>query len=128
MVCFDEQYLQGSDINGHCEMYRGGIINPNNLINLTKKFKKQQKENPEVVQRFTEINPNADPEEHKESQTIKHSTEPKPQKEGNAPRDQPKQYKEKPKNNDTQNSMPQKQASTGYAQTAFYKAKSYRPV
>lgn len=38
IVLFDEQYLNGNNIYGHCEDYRGGFIDPNHLINLTKKF------------------------------------------------------------------------------------------
>lgn len=38
IVLFDEQFLNGNDIYGHSESYRGGFINPNHLINLTKKF------------------------------------------------------------------------------------------
>ena len=45
IVLFDEQFLQGSDINGHCEMYRGAIVEPLNLLNLTKKFDQQLKKN-----------------------------------------------------------------------------------
>jgi hypothetical protein len=38
IILFDEQFLNGNNIYGHCEDYRGGYINPNYLINLTKKF------------------------------------------------------------------------------------------
>lgn len=58
LVCFDEQFLQGTDLNGHCDMYRGSTMDPNNLMNVTRKFKKQRKENAEVINRFTEVDPN----------------------------------------------------------------------
>lgn len=38
IVLFDDQYIGGNDIYGHCEPCRGGFIDPNNIINLTKKF------------------------------------------------------------------------------------------
>lgn len=33
-------------------------MDPNNLINVTRKFKKQRKENAEIISKFTEIDPN----------------------------------------------------------------------
>lgn len=33
-------------------------MDPNNLMNVTHKFKKQRKENAEIISRFTEIDPN----------------------------------------------------------------------
>lgn len=58
IVCFDQQFLHGSDINGHCEMYRGALMDPNNILNLTRKFRKHLKEqNTELVQKFTEVHP-----------------------------------------------------------------------
>jgi hypothetical protein len=33
-------------------------MDPNNLMNVTRKFKKQRKENAEVINRFTEVDPN----------------------------------------------------------------------
>lgn len=39
IVLFDEQFLNGNDIYGHCQEFRGGFINPDYLINLTKKFR-----------------------------------------------------------------------------------------
>src|SRR5215204_3454234 len=38
IVLFDEQFLNGSDIYGHCKDYKGGIVDPGYLLNLTKKF------------------------------------------------------------------------------------------
>lgn len=57
---FDEQFLNGSDIHGHTEMYRGAIVEPTNLLNITKKFESQLKKNNNValVESFTEKNPN----------------------------------------------------------------------
>lgn len=60
MVCFDEQFLQGSDIDGHCDTYSGAIVNPNHLINITKKFRKLQHDNNhELIQKFTEVHSSA---------------------------------------------------------------------
>ena len=39
---------------GHCENYKGGYINPNNLINLTHKFSSLVKKNLNAVLSFTE--------------------------------------------------------------------------
>jgi len=38
VVMFDEQFLQGSDINGQCELYRGAFMEPIHLMNITRKF------------------------------------------------------------------------------------------
>ena len=38
IVLFDNQFLQGTDINGHCQNYRGAILEPSCLLNITKKF------------------------------------------------------------------------------------------
>jgi len=35
---YDEQFLQGSDINGQCELYRGALMEPTHLMNITRKF------------------------------------------------------------------------------------------
>lgn len=52
IVFFDEQYLNGNNIYGHCENYRGGFIDPNHLINLTKKFNSIMNRNYEVATNF----------------------------------------------------------------------------
>ena len=49
IVLFDEQFLNGNDIYGHAENYRGGFIMPNYLINLTKKFTSILNKNLEIV-------------------------------------------------------------------------------
>jgi len=38
IVLFDEQFLAGSSIYGHCKQYKGANVNPDFLLNLTKKF------------------------------------------------------------------------------------------
>ena len=38
IILFDEQYLGGNNIHGHCKDLKGGNIDPNFLINLTQKF------------------------------------------------------------------------------------------
>ena len=40
---FDEQFIQGSNINGQTELYRGALIEPVNLMNITRKFETQLK-------------------------------------------------------------------------------------
>ena len=56
IVLFDEQFLQGTDINGHCELYRGAVMDPSHLLNITKKFESQirKHQNHDLVQAFTE--------------------------------------------------------------------------
>lgn len=49
IVLFDEQFLGGNNIMGHCENYKGGYINPNYLINLTHKFSSLVKKNLNAV-------------------------------------------------------------------------------
>ena len=38
IVMYDEQFIQGSDINGQCELYRGALMDPTHLMNITRKF------------------------------------------------------------------------------------------
>ena len=38
MVMFDDQFIGGQTIFGRCEHYRGALVNPNHLLNPTKKF------------------------------------------------------------------------------------------
>lgn len=52
IVLFDEQFLNGNDIYGHSESYRGGFLNPNYLINLTKKFTSILNKNQEIAYAF----------------------------------------------------------------------------
>jgi len=49
IVLFDEQYLAGNNIYGHCEEYRGGFIHPGCLLNLTRKFTSILKKDPTVL-------------------------------------------------------------------------------
>lgn len=62
IVLFDEQYLAGSALNGHCEEYRGGLIDPNNLCNITMKFESMMRKNNnmQLVSKFTERKPGSD--------------------------------------------------------------------
>lgn len=59
IVMFDEQFLQGTNINGHCGDYRGAMVDPAYLLNLTRKFEHQVKKNNnyEMVSAFTEKDP-----------------------------------------------------------------------
>lgn len=38
MVMFDEQFIGGQSIYGQCEEYRGALVNPDHILNITKKF------------------------------------------------------------------------------------------
>lgn len=60
IVTFDEQYLGGTDLNGFCENYRGALVNPNYLCNITMKFEnllrkgKDNEGSRKLVEKFTE--------------------------------------------------------------------------
>lgn len=45
MVMFDEQFIGGSNLFNQCENYRGALVNPNHLLNLTKKFENFKRKN-----------------------------------------------------------------------------------
>jgi len=45
IVMFDEQFLAGTNIFNHCEEYRGALIEPAYLLNITKKFDSQMRKN-----------------------------------------------------------------------------------
>lgn len=55
---FDEQFIGGSDIFGLCEKYRGSMILPNNLLNMTLKFdwvkRKKLPNTNQLIDMFTE--------------------------------------------------------------------------
>ena len=38
MVMFDEQFIGGQNIYGQCENYRGALVRPDYILNITKKF------------------------------------------------------------------------------------------
>jgi len=52
IVLFDEQFLNGDTVYGRCSKYRGAIIQPQQVINITKRFKNIKAQNPEIVDRF----------------------------------------------------------------------------
>jgi len=58
IVMYDEQFIQGSDINGQCELYRGALMDPTHLMNITRKFenllKKNNNNNQALIDVFTE--------------------------------------------------------------------------
>jgi len=57
IVLFDDQFIGGTDIHNHCQAYRGAFVNPNYLLNLTKKFESvlKKNDNPEkIISMFTE--------------------------------------------------------------------------
>ena len=49
IVIFDEQFLNGDNIHGHCQNYKGRFIDSQYLLNLTKKFRSLMKKNLELV-------------------------------------------------------------------------------
>lgn len=55
---FDEQFIGGSDIFGLCEKYRGCMVLPNNLLNMTGKFdwvkRKKLPNTDQLIDMFTE--------------------------------------------------------------------------
>jgi hypothetical protein len=61
IVMFDEQFLNGTDLNGNCGPYRGSLCDPNFLLNLTMKFEYLlRKQNAtDLVNKFTERAPGA---------------------------------------------------------------------
>ncbi|TNV73655.1 hypothetical protein FGO68_gene15840 [Halteria grandinella] len=56
IILFDQQYLGGHNIHGHCQDLKGGNIDPNYLINLTQKFTQILKKNAALVMNFQEKN------------------------------------------------------------------------
>lgn len=66
IVMFDEQYLGGSDLNGFCQDYRGALVDPNYLCNVTLKFqnilrKNGDAANMKLLDKFTEKKAGVDP-------------------------------------------------------------------
>jgi hypothetical protein len=61
LVMFDKQFIGGGNLYNQCEMYRGSILNPNHLLNLTKRFVQAINQNKDkheqVIEMFTEQNP-----------------------------------------------------------------------
>jgi hypothetical protein len=49
IIIFDEQYLGGDSIHGHCKPYKGSLLDTRFLLNLTKKFANILKKSKEVV-------------------------------------------------------------------------------
>jgi hypothetical protein len=56
IVLFDEQFLQGTDINGHCQNYRGAKVAPYYMMNLSRSFAQLAKEakNFNVLKKYQE--------------------------------------------------------------------------
>jgi hypothetical protein len=52
IVLFDEQFLAGENIHNHCKEYRGAMLKPNQIINITKRFKAIKQSDPHIVERF----------------------------------------------------------------------------
>ena len=45
IVLFDDQFLHGNSIYGHCQMYRGAQVNPEYMLNLSREFARLNKDN-----------------------------------------------------------------------------------
>lgn len=54
IVMFDEQFLHGGNIYGHCQNYKGAQVDPNNLLNLSLTFARIPKEDKHATKKFTE--------------------------------------------------------------------------
>jgi len=54
IVMFDEQFLHGSDIYGHCDEYRGAYVRPDYLLNLTQSFAQIAQDNKALAKKFQE--------------------------------------------------------------------------
>lgn len=54
IVLFDEQFLHGTSVYGHCRPYQGAQLRPQDLLNLSKQFAKLAKDNFDLVKRFQE--------------------------------------------------------------------------
>ena len=52
IVMFDEQFIQGNTIYGHCEPYRGAMIFPNYLLNLSREFAQIAQRDKKTLKRF----------------------------------------------------------------------------
>jgi hypothetical protein len=54
IVLFDEQFLQGTTMYGHCEPYHGALLEPARLINLSRSFATIAQQNRHVLKKFQE--------------------------------------------------------------------------
>lgn len=76
IILFDEQFIGGTDIHYHCESYKGAFINPNYLLNLTKKFESvlKNQQNPQgIIGVFADQNNDVPiQEENKETTRVVH--------------------------------------------------------
>jgi hypothetical protein len=63
MVMFDDQFIGGNDLFNQCEQYRGVFVNPNYLLNLTKKFESAQKKKADNSAKITNMFTERDPDQ-----------------------------------------------------------------
>ena len=54
IVMFDDQFIHGNTIYGHCQNYRGAQVDPNNLLNLSREFARMVKDNYRAASKFME--------------------------------------------------------------------------
>lgn len=54
IVMFDEQFLHGHSIYGHCQAYGGAQVAPEHLLNLSREFARLVKENYKAANKFME--------------------------------------------------------------------------
>lgn len=60
MVMFDEQFIGGQNLFGQVQNYRGAMMHPDHILNLTKKFESAQKKQDgaeKLINMFTEKEP-----------------------------------------------------------------------
>lgn len=73
MVMFDDQFIGGNNLFNQCEEYRGVFVNPNYLLNLTKKFESAQRKKADnsakILGMFTEKMPGQVDNAHVEEET-----------------------------------------------------------
>lgn len=54
IVLFDEQFIQGTTMYGHCQPYRGAMADPDHLINLSHSFKQIASSDKRTLKKFIE--------------------------------------------------------------------------
>lgn len=54
IVMFDEQFLNGNNIYGHCQNYKGAQVAPEYLLNLSKTFARIPRSDAFAIRKFSE--------------------------------------------------------------------------
>lgn len=53
-MLFDEQFIQGTTMYGHCQPYRGAMVDADHLINLSHSFKLIASSDRRTLKKFQE--------------------------------------------------------------------------